>query len=76
MVQDAVGVVEDVPFADAVIAVVFAERCECPIGDVLLAVYAVLVVGVEGDRIFYSYNFSMKTVETKSFKTKNSSVFL
>ena len=49
MVQDAVGVVEDVPFADAVIAVVFLEICECPIGDVLLAVCAVLVVGVEGE---------------------------
>ena len=52
MVQDAVCIVEDVPFADAVIAVVFSEFCQCPIGDVLLTVCAILVVGVEREGKF------------------------
>ena len=38
---------EDVPLRDGVIAVVFSEFCQCPIGDVFLAVCAVLIVGVE-----------------------------
>ena len=37
---------ENIPLADAVIAVVFAEFCQCSIGDVIYAVCAVLVVGV------------------------------
>ncbi len=49
MMQEGVGIVENAPFADGVIAVVCAEFCKCPIGDILLAVCAVLVVGVEGE---------------------------
>ena len=51
MVQETVVIVEDVPFGDGVIAVVGSEFRQCPIGDVLLSVGAVLVVGVEGERI-------------------------
>ena len=51
MVQDTVGVVEDVPLADGIITVVFAECCECPIGDVLLTVCAILIVGIEGEAL-------------------------
>ena len=47
MVEERVGVVEDVPLGDGVVVVVFAEGVKCPIGDVLFAVGAFLVVGVE-----------------------------
>ena len=48
MVQEPVVIVEDVPFGDGVITVVGSEFRQCPIGDVLLSVGAVLVVGVNG----------------------------
>ena len=48
MMQEGVGIVKDVPLTDGIIAIVFAEFCQCPIGDVLLAVCAILIVGVEG----------------------------
>ena len=47
VVQQAVDVVEDVPLGDGVVAVVGAEAVQRPGGDVLAAVAAVLVVGVE-----------------------------
>ena len=48
MVQERVVIVEDVPLGNAVITVVGSEFCQRPIGDVLSAVGAVLIVGVEG----------------------------
>ena len=51
MVQQAVDVVEDVPLADRVVAVLGAELRQRPVGDVLAAVAAVLVVGVEGEAL-------------------------
>ena len=48
MMQESVGIVEDVPFCDGVVVVMGTEVCQCPIGDVFTAVCAVLVVGVEG----------------------------
>ena len=49
--QETVVVVEDVPLGDSVVAVVVSEFRQCPIGDVLLSVGAVLVVGVEGETL-------------------------
>ena len=51
MVQHAVDVVEDVPLADGVVAVVVAELLQGPVGDVLAAVAAVFVVDVEGEAL-------------------------
>ena len=48
MVQERIGIVEDVPFGDSVISVVDAEFCQYPIRDVLLSVCAIFVVGIEG----------------------------
>jgi hypothetical protein len=48
VVEKCVGVVEDVPFGDGRISVVGSELGERPVGDVLAAVGAVFVVGVEG----------------------------
>ena len=44
MVQDGIDVMEDVPFGDGGIAVVRAELFKRPVGDVLAAVGAVLVL--------------------------------
>ena len=46
VMQQAVNVVEDIPLADGVVAVVGAEAVQRPGGDVFAAVAAVLVVGV------------------------------
>ena len=51
VVQQAVDVVEDVPLGYGVVAVVGAEAVQRPVGDVLAAVAAVLVVGVEGEAL-------------------------
>ena len=51
VMQESVVVVEDVPFGDGVILVVRAELRQCPIGDVFAAVCAVLLVGVERERL-------------------------
>ena len=47
MVQETVVVAEDVPLGDGVVGVVGSEFRQCPIGDVLLSVGAVLIVGIE-----------------------------
>ena len=51
MVQQPVDVVEDVPLADRLVAVVGAEAVQRPVSDVLAAVAAVLVVGVEREAL-------------------------
>ncbi len=51
MMQDAVYVIEDVPFGDGVVVVVGTELRECPIGDVLAAVGAVGIVDVERETL-------------------------
>ena len=51
VVKQAVDVVEDVPLADGVVAVVGAEAIQRPVGDVFAAVAAVLVVGVVGEAL-------------------------
>ena len=48
MVQERVVIVEDVPLSDGVIVVVGSEFRQRPIGDILLSVCAVFIVGVEG----------------------------
>ena len=47
VMQESVGIVEDVPFGEGVVLVVGSEVCQCPIGDVFTSVCAVFVVGVE-----------------------------
>ena len=47
VMQEAIGIVEDVPLGDGIVSVVGSEVCQCPIADIFLAVCAVLVVGVE-----------------------------
>ena len=49
--QQPVDVVEDIPLADLVVAVVGAEAVQRPAGDIFAAVAAVLVVGVEGEAL-------------------------
>ena len=51
MVEQAVNVVEDIPLCDRRIVVVAAKLVKRPIGDVLAAVGAVFVVGVEGEAL-------------------------
>ena len=51
MVQERVGIVEDVPFGDSVISVMGAEFSQYPIRDVLLSVCAILVVGIEREAL-------------------------
>ena len=51
VMQESVIVVEDVPFGDGVVVVMRSEFCQCPIGDVLTSVCAVLVVDVEGEAL-------------------------
>ena len=51
IVQKPVDVVEDVPLADRVVAVVGAEAVQRPVSDVLVAIAAVLVVCVEGEAL-------------------------
>ena len=53
MVQESVVIVEDVPLGDGLIVVVGSEFRQCPIGDVLLAVCAVLIVGIEGEGLCF-----------------------
>ena len=53
MVQETVVIVEDVPLGDGVIAVMGSEFRQHPIGDVLLPVGAVLVVGVKGEGLLW-----------------------
>jgi hypothetical protein len=52
VVQDGVGVVEDVPFDDRRVAIVGAELFERPVGDVVAAVGAVFGIGAEGKTLF------------------------
>ena len=49
--QEGVVIVEDVPLRNSIIAVVIPEFRQRPIGDVLLSVYAVLIIGVEGEAL-------------------------
>ena len=51
--EEGVGVVEYVPLADTGVVVVCAEGIKCPIGDVLCAVAAVFVIGVERKRLCF-----------------------
>ena len=51
MMQDSVDVVEDVPLGNVPVMVVRAEFVERPVGDVLAAVGAIFVVGVEGETL-------------------------
>ena len=51
MVQQAIDVIEDIPFADGGVVVVGAELIDRPIGNILAAVAAVFVVGVEGEAL-------------------------
>ena len=51
VVQEPVVIVEDVPLGDGVVGVMGSEFRQRPIGDVLLSVCAVLVVGVEGEAL-------------------------
>ena len=49
--QKPIGIVENVPFGDGIVAIVVSEFCQGPISDVLTTVCAVLIVGVEGKNI-------------------------
>ena len=51
MVQEGVVIVEDVPFGDGLITVMCSEFGQYPIGDVLLSICAVLIIGVEGEAL-------------------------
>ena len=53
--QETVVIVEDVPFGDGLITVMCSEFRQRPIGDILLSVSAVLVVGVEGETLTIAY---------------------
>ena len=56
MMEQGVGVVEDGPFVDGVVLVMRAELGQGPVRDVLAAVAAILVVGVEGEALgFFEY---------------------
>ena len=46
--QEGVSIVEDVPLGYGIIIVVVSEFGQCPIGDVLSAIRAILVIGVKG----------------------------
>ena len=76
MVEQGVDVMEDVPLGDCVVAVVGAELCQCPIGDVFAAVPPVLIVGVEGEALrFLKYVKSRNQRNhqvVKRFVTSNS----
>src|ERR1700680_1371066 len=51
MMQDGVRVMEDIPLGDGRVCVADAKLFERPVGNVLAAVGAVFVVGVEGEAL-------------------------
>ena len=70
VVQEAVGIVEDVPLGDGVIAVVVSEFRQRPIGYILLAVCAVLIVGVEVENTgFFPGNQGMESYPKLKYET-------
>ena len=52
MVQQGVNVVENIPLADRLVAVMLLELFQRPIGDVFAAVAAVFIVDVEGEALW------------------------
>ena len=51
VMQQGVYVVEDVPLGDFIVIVVGAEASQRPVGDVLLPIAPVFVIGVEGEAL-------------------------
>ena len=51
VVQEPVGIVENLPLADGIVAVVRAELLQRPVGDVFSAVRAIFIVDVEGEAL-------------------------
>ena len=48
MMQNSVNVIEDVPLRDLLVAIVLAKMLQGPIGDILTAVAAILVIPEQG----------------------------
>ena len=59
VMQETVIIVEDVPLGEGVVAIVGSEFRQRPIGDVLLSVRAVLVVGVEREALRIACNMDI-----------------
>ena len=51
MMQHAIDIIKDIPFADGRVVIAAAELLQCPVGDVFFAAAALFVIGVEREAL-------------------------